>query len=187
MVQLTTLWLPIVVGAAAMFLLSFLCWMVLPHHRKDYLPVPDEDGLMAFLRAKALAPGQYSFPHCSGPEAMKDPAWIAKRDAGPGGMLQIVPSSAWNMGPTLAKWFVLLLAVGVFIAYLTSRVLPAGAEYLSVFRVVGTATFLTFCIQPVSDGIWKSTPCRTVCASIFDGALYALATAGVFAWLWPAA
>lgn len=186
MVELTSLWLPIAASAVAIFFLSFLCWMVLPHHRKDYAQLADEDGLMAFLRGKGLTPGIYSFPHCTH-ERMKDPAWIAKRDAGPCGMLQIVPASAWNMGPTLLKWFVLLLALGVFVAYVAAHALPAGADYLAVFRIVGAVTFLAFALQQFSDAIWKSTPCRVVLTSLFDAVLYALVTAGIFGWLWPAA
>lgn len=185
MVALTSLWLPIVASAVAIFLVSFLCWMVLPHHRKDYEALADEDGLMAYLRGKGIVPGQYTFPHCKDPSAMKDPAWQAKRDAGPSGVLHVMPASAWAMGPALTKWFVLLLVVGVFVAYLAGHVLAAGAEYLAVFRVVGTVTFLTFCIQPFSDGIWKCSPCRSVLAHAFDGLLYALVTAGIFGWLWP--
>ena len=36
-------WLPIVVSGAAVFFLSFMMWMVLPHHRSDWAPMPDED------------------------------------------------------------------------------------------------------------------------------------------------
>jgi hypothetical protein len=187
MVELTSLWLPIALTAGAIFFLSFLCWMVLPHHRKDYAPLADEDGVMKFLRDKGVAIGSYTFPHCAGPAQMKDPAWDAKRKAGPSGMLQIFPPNAWNMGPALAKWFVLLLVVGIFVAYVASHALAAGAEYLSVFRIVGTVTFLTFCIQPFSDAIWKCAPCRMVLAHVVDGILYALVTAGIFGWLWPAA
>ncbi len=185
MVELTSLWLPIALTAAAIFFLSFLCWMVLPHHRKDCAPLPDEDGVMKFLREKGIAKGHYTFPHIKNPAQMKDPVWDAKRKAGPGGMLQIFPPEAWNMGPALAKWFVLVLVVGVFVAYVASHSLAAGAEYLSVFRIVGTVTFLTFCIQPFSDAIWKFTPWRAVLAHVLDGILYALVTAGIFGWLWP--
>ena len=35
MVELTSLWLPILLSTVALFFLSFLAWTVLPHHKPD--------------------------------------------------------------------------------------------------------------------------------------------------------
>ena len=41
-VSLASLWLPILVSAVAVFFVSFLAWMVLPHHKKDINAIADE-------------------------------------------------------------------------------------------------------------------------------------------------
>ena len=46
MVTLVDLWLPILGSAVAVFFISFTMWMVLPHHKGDWKPLPDEDGTM---------------------------------------------------------------------------------------------------------------------------------------------
>ena len=78
MVPLPELWMPIGVATVLVFFASFMAWMVLPHHRSDWKRVNDEDGLMNELKRQKLGSGQYSFPHCESPAAMKDPAWQAK-------------------------------------------------------------------------------------------------------------
>ena len=46
MVSVTALWLPILLSAVIVFVASSIIHMVLPFHRKDYRPVPSEDGVM---------------------------------------------------------------------------------------------------------------------------------------------
>src|SRR4030095_968801 len=83
-----------------------------------------------------------------GPESMKDPAFIAKRKAGPVALMTFWPSGDVSMAPMLVQWFVFCLVVGLFSGYLTSRALPAGAPYLEGFRFAGTLTLsLTGCGQ----------------------------------------
>jgi hypothetical protein len=54
MVPLPALWLPIVLSAVAVFLLSFVIHMVLPVHRGDLSKIPNEDAVLDFLRAANL-------------------------------------------------------------------------------------------------------------------------------------
>ena len=187
MVQLTSLWLPILLSAAAIFFLSFLMWMVLPHHRKDHAALPDEDGAMRYLRGQGLRPGLYVFPHCKDAQAMKDPEWVKKQQEGPSGTLIVTPPGACNMGAALGKWFLLLLVICTVTAYVATIALPAGADYLLVFRLVGSTLLLAFCSNVFSDAIWKSHPRRPVLMHVLDGVLYALVAGGIFGWLWPAA
>lgn len=184
-VALTSLWLPILVTAAAIFFLSFLMWMVLPHHRKDHGTIPDESGLMSHLRSQGIKPGMYAFPFCGDQKQMKDPEWIKRRDAGPSGFLNICPPGAWNMGGALAKWFVLLLAICTVAAYVGTLALDAGADYMMVFRVIATCMLLAFCSNVISDCIWKAHPARPVLMHLFDGLIYALVAGGIFGSLWP--
>jgi len=41
-----TLWLPILVSTIALFFVSFLSWMVLQLHAKDWVKIDDEDKLI---------------------------------------------------------------------------------------------------------------------------------------------
>jgi hypothetical protein len=61
-----------------------------------------------------------------------------------------------------------------------------GAEYLTVFRVAGTAAFLGFAGASASESIWKGQPWSITLKYLLDGLIYSLLTAGVFGWLWPA-
>ena len=69
-----SLWLPVVVSAVAVWLLSALLHMVLRYHRADYKRLPDEDSVAQALRPAGLAPGYYVMPYAMGPGQMKDPA-----------------------------------------------------------------------------------------------------------------
>jgi Na+/proline symporter len=77
------------------------------------------------------------------------------------------------------------LAVGVFVAYVSGRALPRGAEYLPVFRFAGCTAFLAYSVALWQDSIWYSRKWSTTIKNTFDGLLYALMTAGTFGWLWP--
>ena len=58
MVGIVTLWLPIVVSAICVFLVSSIIHMALPWHKKDYTRMPDEEkeaAYAAFVRDLALA------------------------------------------------------------------------------------------------------------------------------------
>src|SRR5258708_920215 len=45
-----SLWLPVVVSAVAVFIVSSIVHMVLRYHRADYKRLPDEDSVAAALR-----------------------------------------------------------------------------------------------------------------------------------------
>jgi hypothetical protein len=60
---------------------------------------------------------------------------------------------------------------------------PVGL--LTVFRVAGTAAFMTYSLGPLANGIWKGLPWSMVFKESFDGLIYSLLTAGTFGWLWP--
>jgi hypothetical protein len=54
-----------------------------------------------------------------------------------------------------------------------------------VFRVIGTAAWLAYAWQAPADSIWKGVPWSSTVKTLVDGLIYALLTAGTFAWLWP--
>src|SRR5437867_7809543 len=114
MVPLTSLWLPILLSAVIVFVASSIIHMLLPYHRKDYRPVPAEDGVMEALRRFSIPPGDYFVPCPTGPSAMKDPAFLEKRNKGPILVMTVMPGGPIAMGPTFVQWFVYCVVVGVF-------------------------------------------------------------------------
>jgi len=184
MVSLTALWLPIVLSAVIVFVASSIMHMLLPYHRSDYRQLPDEDKLLAVMRAAGLKPGLYHFPFCSHKD-MKSPATVEKFKQGPVGMLTLFPSGPPAMQKFLGMWFAYCLVIGFFVAYLTGRTVAPGANYLAVFSVAGTAAFLAYGLGNLSNGIWKGQPWGVTLKEVIDGLVYALLTAGTFGWLWP--
>ena len=144
MVALGSLWLPMLLSAVACFLAGFVLWVVLPHHKSDWSPLPDEAGAMEALRSQNLSPGMYLMPHAGHDKnPQQNPEWVEKVTAGPPAYVVVLPQSQMlNMGPTLAKNFVYLLVMGVFVGYLASTSLSVGTDYLKVFQVTGTAALL---------------------------------------------
>jgi hypothetical protein len=184
MVPLTALWLPIVLSAVIVFVASSVMHMLLPYHRGDYQPLPDEDKVLAALRSAGLSRGLYIFPHTTHKD-MKSPAIIEKYKQGPVGMITVFPTGQVNMGKFMGLWFGFCLIVSIFVAYLTGHTVAPGTDYLHVFRVAGTAAFLTYGLGNLSNGIWKGQPWGVVLKDVFDGLIYGLLTAGTFGWLWP--
>ena len=184
MVPLTTLWLPMLLSAIIVFVASSIMHMLLPYHRGDYQRLPEEDKLLAALRAAGLKRSLYIFPFGTHKE-MKSPALMEKYKQGPVGMMTVFPSGPPVMPKFLGMWFAYCLIIGFFVAYLTGRTVTPGAHYLVVFRVAGTASFLAYGLGHLSNGIWKGQTWSVTIKEVIDGLVYGLLTAGTFGWLWP--
>jgi hypothetical protein len=184
MVPLTALWLPIVLSAVIVFVASSLLHMLLTYHQSDCKKIADEDKVLAALRTAGLQPGIYIFPYFK-PKDMKSPAVAEKLNQGPVGMITVRPNGVPAMPKFLGLWFGYCLVVGIFVACLAGSALPAGTNYLLVFRVVGTAGFLAYGLGSVVNAIWKSQPWGMTIKEVIDGLVYGLLTAGTFGWLWP--
>jgi hypothetical protein len=185
MVPIPELWLAILVATALVFVASNVVWMALPHHKSDTRRLPEEAAAIEVLGKQDLAPGLYRFPWANSMAEMKDPAFVAKLRKGPVGMLTVWPKGPFNMGRQLGLWTAYIVLMGVFVAYLTGRVLEPGAHYLEVFRIAGTAAFLGYSGAQLPPAIWWGKPLSVAFKEIVDGLLYALLTAGAFGWLWP--
>ena len=185
MVYLTQLWIPIVLSAVIVFVVSSILHMVLPFHKSDYRGLPDEEKLMDALRAAGVTPGPaYHFPHCEHKD-MNTPEMQEKFKKGPVGLLTVMPSGQISMGKFLGMWFLYCLIVGVFTAYLTGRTLAPGTQYLLVFRVAGTVAFMGYGLGHFVDSVWKGQTWGVTLKHMLDGLIYGLLTAGTFGWLWP--
>lgn len=187
MVSLTSLLLPMLVSAVLVFLASFILHMVIPFHRNDIKKVPQEDEFLAAIRGFNLPAGDYAAPHADSPAAMKDPAFIEKREKGPTVIMTTSPGAPPPMSGTLTKWFIYCVVVSLFSAYIASRTLPAGTDYLQVFRIVGTTAFMGYSFALLQTWIWWMKDGGATFRSMIDGLAYALLTAGAFGWMWPAA
>lgn len=185
MVGIAELWLPIVLSAVAVFVMSSIFHMILPFHKSDYRKLPQEEKFADAVRPMGLAPGTYHIPHCDSHKEMKSPDFQEKMKQGPNALLTVFPNGMPNMGKYLGAWFAYCVVVSFFVAYLTGRTVAPGAHYLTVFRVAGTAAFLSYAMAHAHNSIWKGESWSTTLKFYFDGLVYALFTAGFFGWRWP--
>jgi hypothetical protein len=185
MVALSTLWLPLVLSAVAVFLVSSVLHMVLKYHKADYKRIPDQDQVLEGIGKANLPPGYYHFPYFEDMKACGTPEAQARFQRGPNGMLTVLPNGPMQMGKYLGVWFAYCALVSLFVAYLAGHTLPTGATYLAVFRSVGTTSFMAYGLSCMVNSIWMGVPWSNTLRAMFDGLVYALVTAGVFGWLWP--
>ena len=185
MVSIPSLWLPILLSAILVFVVSSIIHMLLPYHRNDFGKVPSEDEVMEALRKFDIPPGEYVIPCAGSPEVLRSEAFLEKAKKGPVLFMTVLEPGPPKMGASLVQWFVYSLVVGVLAAYVTGRVLGPGAEYLAVFRFAGTTAFIAYAAALWQNSIWYKRAFRTTLKSTFDGLVYALLTAGIFGWLWP--
>lgn len=185
MVTISALWLPILLSAVLVFIVSSLVHMVFGYHRTDFRKLPNEERTLDALRSENIPPGDYLFPRPPSHKEVRSPEMIEKYKKGPVGLLTVLPSGTPTMGKQLFQWFLFCLAVGVAVAYLAGRALEPGATYLAVFRFAGTGAFYAHSFGRVIESIWMGRAWSTTCKNVFDGLLYALVTAGTFGWLWP--
>lgn len=186
MVELTELWLPILLSGVAVFFTSFLMWMAMPHHRSDWEALPDEEAFMDHVRGQGVrSPGQYTFPFCRDNQQMRDPAFLKKYADGPKGFLVLKEEGPGNMGLNLAKSFSFNLVTAALVAYVATMGVDRGADGAFVFRFTTTVAFLANSMALAWGAIWFSRSWSSTLKEMFDGALYALATGAIFLWLWP--
>jgi len=185
MTALATLWLPILLSAVIVFVVSSIIHMATPWHKDDYFKVPNEDKVMEALRPFNLPPGDYMMPRPASTQDMRSPEFAEKRNKGPVMVFTVMPSGPFSMGKNLVLWFLYSVVVGFLGAYVAARALPVGAPYPAVFRFVGVTTFIGYSVALWQFSIWYHRSWGTTIRSTVDGLIYALLTAGVFGWLWP--
>ena len=185
MVTLASLWLPIVLSAVGVFVVSSLIHMALPIHKSDYRRLPREAETMEHLRRDSLPPGIYAMPWCSGTQEMSSAETREKFEKGPVGMVIVRPSGMPSMAGFFAQWIGYCAAVAFFAAYVAAHTLAPGAHYLAVFRIVGASAFMAYGIGNLPSSIWGGHPWSVTVKHVIDGLVYACVTAGFFGWLWP--
>jgi len=185
MVSAMSLWIPILLSAVFVFLMSSVIHMMLPIHKNDMRKLEKEAEIMAALRPFNIPPGDYAFPCPKSMAEMKTPEFIEKRTQGPVALMTIIANGPYSMGKSLVLWFLYSVLVGCFAAYIAGHALEPGANYLAVFRFAGTTAFLGYSLALLQDSIWHKRNWGTTLKMIGDGLVYGALTAGTFGWLWP--
>jgi hypothetical protein len=185
MVSLSALWLPVLLSAVIVFVASSIIHMVLSYHKNDVRAVPREEEVMTALRPFKIPPGDYAMPRPASMKDMGTPAFKEKMTKGPVAFMTVLPSGPFETGKQLGQWFVYLVVISFFAAYVASRALPAGSDYLAVFRFAGTTAFIGYAMAMPQQSIWYRRNWGTTLLLMFDGLLFGLLTGGTFGWLWP--
>ncbi len=185
MMTTASLALPVLLSAVLVWAASALIWMVMPWHKKDLSPLPDEEGTLANLAAQDLAPGQYMFPHVTSNEEMKEERARRAFEQGAAGIITVFSRGVPSMGPSIALSVVFNLAVAILVGYVAWLSLAPGAQYMEVFRITSVVAWLAYATGTVPDAIWFGRPWSSILKGFGDALIYALLTGGVFGWLWP--
>ena len=187
MTELSALWLPILLGAVFAFIASNIIHMVLPWHKNEYPQLPDEEKARAAIGALNVPPGDYMLPRCKSMKDMGSDEFKEKQRLGPNWIITVLPTGDHGMAAMMIQWFVFLLLVALFAAYIASHALAPGAHYHDVFRFVGATAFMGFSFAQLPQSIWYRRAWGTTFKLMFDGLIYACLVAGTFGWLWPKA
>ena len=185
MVDLMSLWLPVLVASVLVFIVSSVLHVALPLHKGDNARLAGEAGVLEAMRKEGVSPGDYAFPHCTSMKDMGSDEMKKRFDEGPVGFMTVYPNGPINMGKALVLWFLYTIVVGLFVAYVASLTLGAGEEYMRVFRITSATAFIAYALGAPVASIWKGQKWSTSFKFVLDGFLYSLATAGAFGWLWP--
>jgi hypothetical protein len=185
MTGLSVLWLPILLSSVIVFIVSSIIHMASPWHKSDYPKMQNEDKVMDALRALDIPPGDYLVPRPSSGKEMRSPEFAEKMKKGPVALFTVMPSGTMSMGRNLGLWFLYVVVMGIFAAYITGRALPPGAQYLRVFQFAGATAFLAYSAALWPLSIWYRRAWSITIKMTVDGLIYAGLTAGTFGWLWP--
>lgn len=187
MVSLLQLWLPILLSAIVVFIVSGVLHMALKFwHRRDDHGFSNEDEVAAAVRRGTSGAGMYMLPFCTAENA-NSPEMKRKLAEGPVGVLFLRGANAAGMGSALGQWFVHVVVVTLFAAYVATLALSSSAADMQVFNVVGVVTFMAYSLGAIPYGIWFGQPWGSVVKHVADGLIYAVITGALFAWLWPSA
>jgi hypothetical protein len=185
MTDLAALWLPIVVAAVFVFIASSIIHMTPLWHKKEYPPLPDEEAARAALGSLTVPPGDYMVPRCRNMKEYGHAEFQEKLKKGPNWIITVLPVGGGGMAGSLVQWFLFIVLVTVFAAYVSSHALGPDANYHGVFRFIGATAFMGYAFGQIPQSIWFKRQWSTTAKHVLDGLIYAGITAGTFGWLWP--
>lgn len=183
---LVALWLPILLSAVIVFVISSLIHMVFKWHAPDYRGFSNEDAVRTAIRAGNPSPGRYVLPYCSDMKEMGTDAMLQKYREGPVGQITLAPNGAPNIGKSLGAWFVFSVLIANVAAILATRAYGLhSANAAAAAHLVGVVSFVAYGFGTITESIWMARPWSSSAKYLLDAALYAAASAFVFFWLWP--
>ncbi len=180
-----TLWLVILVAAGIAWLGSCVVWMLLPHHRSDYLQLPDEERVRDALNTQSLKRDMYCFPFSKSDKDMNSPIIKQRMAEGPIGFMTLVEPGGPRMSKLMIQQILYFLFGCALIAYVVALGFSPGDDYLAIFRLTSAVAFATFGFATIPEAIWYGRRWSVIAKYLFDSLFYALLVAGVFGWLWP--
>src|SRR5688500_4018585 len=134
MVAVSALWLPILVSAVAVFVVSSIIHMTPLWHKSDYPRLPTEDRLLDALRPLNIPPVDYVMPRPANQAELRSPEFLEKMKRGPVMVVTVMPPWSGSMAANLIQWFVYCLVVSLFAGYLAGAALPATASFGQICR-----------------------------------------------------
>lgn len=185
MITIASLWLPILISAVIVFIASSVIHLGPLWHQGDFPRMPREAEVLNALRPFAIPPGDYFIPRPDGRQHMRSSEFRDKLNQGPVAVITVMPNGMLSIRRNLLQWFVFLIVVGIFCAYIAGRTLPAGTPYPRVFQIVGATAFIGYALALCQLSIWYRRSWGLTAKAALDGLIYAALTAGTFGWLWP--
>jgi hypothetical protein len=180
-----TLWLPVLVSAAAVWIASAIAWMMLPYHKSDWAGFADEPGIADALRKQKAAPGMYLIPFFADMKGRSTPEGMKKYQDGPVAMITVVPNGAPAMGKSLVLYFAFCVFVSFLTAYVARHTLSSTTPHPFVFRITGACAIGFYGLAHVPDSIWMGRPWSYTVKAVVDAIAYGVITGVVFMLLWP--
>src|SRR2546425_904094 len=155
MTALSALWLPILVSAVAVFVVSSIIHMTPLWHKTDYPRFTNEDRVLDALRPMGIPPGDYMMPRPASSAEMRSPEFKEKMKRGPAVMMTVFPPWTGSMASNLSQWFVYCIIVSVFAAYIAGSAGPPGAPpFAAIFPYVGVTAFAGYTLALWQMSIW---------------------------------
>lgn len=186
MVALSALWLPILVSAVAVFVVSSIIHMTPLWHKTDYPRFPNEDRVLDALRPIGIPPGDYMMPRPTSTAEMRSPEFKEKLKRGPAVVLTVMAPWSGSMAKPLSLWFVYCLVVSVLAAFIAGSALhPGTPTFSAVLHYAASTAFIGYAVALWQMSIWYQRAWRMTLKATLDGVIYALITGAVFGWMWP--
>ncbi len=98
MISLMDLWLPVLLSAVLVFVVSSILHMVLQYHKSDYAKLSGEAKVMEAMRKEGVSPGNYAFPCPGSMKDMGSPEMLEKYKQGQVAFMNVLPSRPPAMG-----------------------------------------------------------------------------------------
>ncbi len=183
--HLLALWLPILLSAVVVFVISSLIHMVFKWHASDYGRLANEDAVREAVRAGAAKPGRYVIPYCADMKDMASESMQRKYAEGPIAHFTVGPNGQPNMGKYLGLWFAWSLVVAIIAAFLTTQTVGTYPQFArKAAKLFGSIVFIAHGFGTVTESIWMMRPWSSTAKYLLDSALYAVGSGLVFYWLW---